>query len=305
MNRKKNAFTLIELLAIIVILAIIAVITVPIILNIIENSKKGAAADSAYGYKDAVNKWYVQELSKPNNQNFNLSSSYTVEDGKLIDPTINNDEGILIPFSGDKPSSGYLNYSNNTLTSGCLVFGDYAVTFAGNTTSTVKGDCSSSSEQGGSGSEQTVVQTWDMYYYLDPENYSPVEATSWNNESSTWIQVNTTSGEKEVCTTFSDGTVCFTNDSSGRSSDFAACSSLGYDSETYDGTGETCIKGYTKTKADEMLSKGGYDCSIRMDNMDCYSSSGNSCQVTNDGKVYCQIDGYYYNVESNGNYSID
>ena len=49
--KKKNAFTLIELLAIIVILAIIAVITVPIILNIIENSRKGAAKDSAYGYK--------------------------------------------------------------------------------------------------------------------------------------------------------------------------------------------------------------------------------------------------------------
>ena len=44
---KFNAFTLIELLAIIVILAIIAVITVPVILNIIENSKMGAAKDSA------------------------------------------------------------------------------------------------------------------------------------------------------------------------------------------------------------------------------------------------------------------
>ena len=63
---KRNAFTLIELLAIIVILAIIAVITVPIILNIIENSRKVAAADSALGYKDAVNKYYVQRLSENN-----------------------------------------------------------------------------------------------------------------------------------------------------------------------------------------------------------------------------------------------
>ena len=57
--KNKKGFTLIELLAIIVILAIIAVITVPIILNIIENSKKGAATDSAYGYKDAIEKFYV------------------------------------------------------------------------------------------------------------------------------------------------------------------------------------------------------------------------------------------------------
>ncbi len=63
-SSKIKAFTLIELLAIIVILAIIAVITVPIILNIIENSRKGAAIDSAYGYRDAVNQYYISELTK-------------------------------------------------------------------------------------------------------------------------------------------------------------------------------------------------------------------------------------------------
>ena len=57
--KKNKGFTLIELLAIIVILAIIAVITVPIILNIIENSRRGAAIDSAYGYKDSIQKYYV------------------------------------------------------------------------------------------------------------------------------------------------------------------------------------------------------------------------------------------------------
>ena len=72
MNKKEKGFTLIELLAIIVILAIIAVITVPIILNIIEESKKGAAKDSAYGYKDSVNKYYTQELL--NNQNSKIAT---------------------------------------------------------------------------------------------------------------------------------------------------------------------------------------------------------------------------------------
>ena len=85
--KSKNAFTLIELLAIIVILAIIAVITVPIILNIIENSRKGAATDSAYGYKDAVNKWYVTKLQEDNQ--FQLADSYTISsDGKLGDIVI-------------------------------------------------------------------------------------------------------------------------------------------------------------------------------------------------------------------------
>ena len=154
-NKKKKGFTLIELLAIIVILAIIAVITVPIILNIIENSKKGAATDSAYGYKDAVNKAYIQELTKPDNGNLKLNGNYTVQSNALVPSTDNtfgfgvtNYNSLPVDVSGDKPSSGTLTYSNNVLTSGCLVIGDYAVTFNGNETSTVKGNCSSSSEQG-------------------------------------------------------------------------------------------------------------------------------------------------------------
>ena len=74
--KKKKGFTLIELLAIIVILAIIAVITVPIILNIIDNSRKGAAQDSAYGYKDAINKFYVSKLSR--------DSAYKIPNGTYI-----------------------------------------------------------------------------------------------------------------------------------------------------------------------------------------------------------------------------
>ena len=53
---KKKGFTLVELLAVIVILAIIALIATPIILNVINDSKKQAAKDSAYGYMDAIEK---------------------------------------------------------------------------------------------------------------------------------------------------------------------------------------------------------------------------------------------------------
>lgn len=137
MKKKKNAFTLIELLAIIVILAIIAVITVPIILNIIENSRKGAATDSAYGYKDAVNKYYVTELA--NNRQLQLEGTYIITDGVLDGNGISNKE---VPVSGEKPSSGYVIYSNNTLTTGCLTIGDYKVTFTdGSVSETIKGDC--------------------------------------------------------------------------------------------------------------------------------------------------------------------
>ena len=161
--KKNKGFTLIELLAIIVILAIIAVITVPIILNIIENSKKGAATDSAYGYKDAVNKWYVEKLSL--DHNFNLSSSYTIEDGKIIDDSVQNDAGVLIPFTGEKPTNGYLNYTNNVLTTGCLTFGDYKVTFAnGEVTSTVKGNCNETTSVT-CGADEYMVQEYVVTDY--------------------------------------------------------------------------------------------------------------------------------------------
>ena len=59
MKRKNKGFTLVELLAVIVILALIALIATPIILNVINDAKKQAAKDSAYGYMDAVEKYIV------------------------------------------------------------------------------------------------------------------------------------------------------------------------------------------------------------------------------------------------------
>ena len=59
---KKKGFTLVELLAVIVILAIIALIATPIILGVIETSKKGASENSALGYLDAVEKQIARKI---------------------------------------------------------------------------------------------------------------------------------------------------------------------------------------------------------------------------------------------------
>ena len=58
--KKKTGFTLIELLSVIVILSIIAFITIPLILNVIETSKKGAFRDSVLHVFDATN-YYMLE----------------------------------------------------------------------------------------------------------------------------------------------------------------------------------------------------------------------------------------------------
>ena len=67
---KKKGFTLIELLAVIVVLAIIALIATPIVLNLINNAKEGAAKASATAYVKAVENGVVQELLNSNDQSY-------------------------------------------------------------------------------------------------------------------------------------------------------------------------------------------------------------------------------------------
>ena len=130
--KKNKGFTLIELLAIIVILAIIAVITVPIILNIIENSKVGAATDSAYGYKDAINKWYVSKLSSEPN--------FNIEDGTY---TTDNLKELGVALSGKEPgTNSWVSIEKNNVKTGCLQFDEYKVDIEnGKVTTTEKGEC--------------------------------------------------------------------------------------------------------------------------------------------------------------------
>ncbi|MBE6159885.1 MAG: prepilin-type N-terminal cleavage/methylation domain-containing protein [Lactobacillales bacterium] len=91
--KNKKGFTLIELLAVIVILAIIALIATPIILNMINDARKSAAVDSAYGYIEAIE--YQNSMSKLNNEKYKAITSKDVS-------TING----LVNLKGTKPTSG-------------------------------------------------------------------------------------------------------------------------------------------------------------------------------------------------------
>ena len=134
--KKKNGFTLIELLAILVILAIIAVITIPKINKVINESKQNAARNSAYGYKDAIEKWQTSQFEV---EDIYLDGSYRVLNGKL--------DNYTIPITGSAPSSEYLTYEDDDLISGCLVINGYEAIYQnGKFTSTGKGDCGTPSE---------------------------------------------------------------------------------------------------------------------------------------------------------------
>ena len=108
----KKGFTLIELLAVMVILAVVALIATPIVLNVIDESKRGAAINSAYAYIDALRlqntvaelntkydkyetgEYDINEISLDNLSGTKPTEGIIVmEDGKIIEGTylcINN-----------------------------------------------------------------------------------------------------------------------------------------------------------------------------------------------------------------------
>ena len=102
--KEKKGFTLVELLAVIVILALIALIATPIILNVINDAKKQAAKDSAYGYMDAVEKYIV---------------SSELEDKSIQDGTYRVEElnSMGVSVKGSTPDNGNIEIKNSSVKS--------------------------------------------------------------------------------------------------------------------------------------------------------------------------------------------
>ena len=127
MRTNKKGFTLIELLAVIVILAIIALITVPVVINIINNAKKGAAEDSTYGVIESAKLFWVSNQMdfEANNTtiSFNCTSgTCTVATSDTADSSI---VGKTLEISGTKPTEGTISISTGAVSVSNLKFGDY------------------------------------------------------------------------------------------------------------------------------------------------------------------------------------
>ncbi len=117
----RKGFTLIELLAVIVILAVIALIATPIILGIIENTKKEAFKDTAYGISEAARNEYIKTLYK-NETPIDITYTYTngVETASV--------EGKSLSYSGAKPQNGEVSLNTQGKVSLKLHDGKYCVT---------------------------------------------------------------------------------------------------------------------------------------------------------------------------------
>ena len=107
---KKKGFTLIELLAVIVILAIIALIAVPIVLDVIKDSRESSQLRSAEFYVEAVVESVAKE--KMNNTTYNPSTC-EIKNKKLYCDGIK--EELYVDVKGEKPTNGSIIISNGEI----------------------------------------------------------------------------------------------------------------------------------------------------------------------------------------------
>ena len=115
LRKRKNAFTLIELLAVIVILAIIALIATPIVLQMITNTKDSSLIRSADFYLDGVEQAVMKKKMKDSEFNPILCE---IKDQELYC----DEEKLEIEVDGEKPSSGSIGFENGNIKSVTLKY---------------------------------------------------------------------------------------------------------------------------------------------------------------------------------------
>ena len=125
---KNKGFTLIELLAVIVVLAVIALIATPIVLNLVEKSRVGAAEQSATAYVKAVENGIMAKLIE--DPSATVKGTFTVNsDGTKIVNSSGTE--IEVDVKGDKPKAGgtIVIGDNGSVETAYLTINKYSVTY--------------------------------------------------------------------------------------------------------------------------------------------------------------------------------
>ena len=100
----KKGFTLIELLAVIVILAIIALIATPLIMNVIDEAKRGSFENSAYGIVRAAEITLATDILSGNNNEVIITYNNGQE---------SSSNGKKLEYKGEKPKNGKIKINKN------------------------------------------------------------------------------------------------------------------------------------------------------------------------------------------------
>ena len=171
--KRKKGFTLIELLAVIVILAIIALITVPVVIKIINNAKKGAAEDSAYGVIESAKLFWA---SKQNDFGKNYATvEFGCTNAKVCSVTSPAELTGTLDISGTKPTGGVITISNGNVSITDLEFGEYKC----NTNADYKVTCSISGSS--SNNNEPAGPTYTAYSAGDVVYFNPIDGGDTNS----------------------------------------------------------------------------------------------------------------------------
>ena len=123
----KKGFTLIELLAVIVILAIIALIATPIVINIIEDSKKSATLRSADFYLDGVEYAISKRVLDGNRVS---DGTYNIIEGDIcLDYEEKCKDILKVEVKGEKPTSGNITLEDGQIKDIYLTYTDKNIIF--------------------------------------------------------------------------------------------------------------------------------------------------------------------------------
>lgn len=121
MKKKRNGFTLVELLAVVVILATIAIIVTPTVLDQLESSKQKTYVEQTHILEETAERWSVKNANKlEENSKYYLDINTLVKEGYLdnadvIDPRDDKKMNGCIVITFDKESNQFdFNYNENT-----------------------------------------------------------------------------------------------------------------------------------------------------------------------------------------------
>ena len=286
--KRKNAFTLIELLAVIVVLAIIALIATPIVMNTIKNAKKGAAERTADNYINQVETAVAEERL---NKNEVLEGEYQItSDGNLCrdkSASCSDDNKIKIEMSGTKPTSGKIKITNGSVdqTSSTMAIGDYIVSY-NSTKKTYE-----ATEKGNSSS--TVVYRWSTDTINIGDTIDPSDTSKFTKDASTLgksyylkhvLDKENKVTESYVCTIFNSKEYCLRGGKDNDGNSF-----YGYAENASDYTGNMLI---LKQIADAKIEGVGFE--FNAGSSACLFDSVNlslNLYVSSDGVVYVLADG--------------
>ena len=183
---KRKGFTLVELLAVIVILAVILTIAVPAVKKTVDSAKKKSAENDARMIKNIAEKYYTRNLDK---------------DEEITGVDLSTD---TLSYSGEKPTKGYLYFTEDGIAYGKMYINGYCVEVKSDGTNTSEkvsiDDCNiadistggntSGGNQGGSGSTEVTKK----YTNGEVVYYNPVTNTKCNSSEAV-----STTGTKEGC----------------------------------------------------------------------------------------------------------